>query len=150
MPAIRSVDGGFYRIALDAPVADATHGVMRGFEIVTVRVVDADGVEGAGYTFTTGRNGGAVHSVVAREIAELAQGKDADRIERVWHDIWWALHYGGRGGPTVLALSAFDIALWDLKAKRAKLRCGSCSAVSAIAFRVMPAASTFICPSTRC
>jgi L-alanine-DL-glutamate epimerase-like enolase superfamily enzyme len=28
------------------------------------------------------------------------------------------MHYGGRGGPTVLALSAFDIALWDLKAKR--------------------------------
>ncbi|HEX2529835.1 MAG TPA: mandelate racemase/muconate lactonizing enzyme family protein, partial [Geminicoccus sp.] len=28
---------------------------------------------------------------------------------------------GGRGGPTVLALSAFDMALWDLKAKRAKL-----------------------------
>ena len=33
--------------------------------------------------------------------------------------MWWALHYGGRGGPTVLALSAFDTALWDLKAKRA-------------------------------
>jgi L-alanine-DL-glutamate epimerase-like enolase superfamily enzyme len=35
----------------------------------------------------------------------------------------WALrlHYGGRGGPTVLAISAFDMALWDLKAKRARL-----------------------------
>ena len=32
-----------------------------------------------------------------------------------------ALHYGGRGGPTVLAISAFDMALWDLKAKRARL-----------------------------
>ena len=31
------------------------------------------------------------------------------------------LHYGGRGGPTVLALSAFDMALWDLKAKRVGL-----------------------------
>lgn len=31
------------------------------------------------------------------------------------------LHYGGRGGPSVLALSAFDIALWDLKARRAGL-----------------------------
>ena len=34
---------------------------------------------------------------------------------------WWALHYGGRGGPTALALSAFDMAPWDLKAKRARL-----------------------------
>jgi L-alanine-DL-glutamate epimerase-like enolase superfamily enzyme len=31
------------------------------------------------------------------------------------------LHYGGRGGPPVLALSALDIALWDLKARRAKV-----------------------------
>ena len=37
------------------------------------------------------------------------------------HKGWWALHYGGRGGPTVLAISAFDMALWDLKAKRAGL-----------------------------
>ena len=35
--------------------------------------------------------------------------------------MWWATHYGGRGGPTVLALSAFDMALWDLKARRANL-----------------------------
>jgi L-alanine-DL-glutamate epimerase-like enolase superfamily enzyme len=28
------------------------------------------------------------------------------------------MHYGGRGGPTVLALSAVDIALWDLKARK--------------------------------
>jgi L-alanine-DL-glutamate epimerase-like enolase superfamily enzyme len=31
------------------------------------------------------------------------------------------LHYGGRGGPPVLALSALDIALWDLKARRANV-----------------------------
>ena len=52
---------------------------------------------------------------------EIFAGEDADLIERLWHKGWWALHYGGRGGPTVLALSAFDMALWDLKAKRAGL-----------------------------
>ena len=46
-------------------------------------------------------------------------GEDADRIEQLWQKLWWALHYGGRGGPTVLAISAFDMALWDLKAQRA-------------------------------
>ena len=40
-------------------------------------------------------------------------------IEQLWQKLWWALHYGGRGGPTVLAISAVDMALWDLKAKRA-------------------------------
>ena len=55
-----------------------------------------------------------------RNARDLA-GEEADEIERLWHKAWWALHYGGRGGPTVLALSAFDMALWDLKAKRAGL-----------------------------
>ena len=82
---------------------------------------DADGAEGTGYTFTVGRNGGAIDSVLTREMTELMAGEDADTIERLWLKAWWALHYGGRGGPTVLALSAFDMALWDLKARRAGL-----------------------------
>jgi L-alanine-DL-glutamate epimerase-like enolase superfamily enzyme len=93
--------------------------VIRDFEIVTVRVGDRNGAEGVGYTFTVGRNGGAIHHVVAREIAEIIAGLDADRIEWIWNRLWWDLHYGGRGGPTVLAISAVDMALWDLKAKRA-------------------------------
>ena len=32
--------------------------------------------------------------------------------------MWWRLHYGGRGGSVSLAVSACDIALWDLKARR--------------------------------
>jgi L-alanine-DL-glutamate epimerase-like enolase superfamily enzyme len=55
------------------------------------------------------------------EIAQLFGREEADEIERIWRKAWWALHYGGRGSPTVLAISAFDIALWDLKAKRALL-----------------------------
>jgi L-alanine-DL-glutamate epimerase-like enolase superfamily enzyme len=32
--------------------------------------------------------------------------------------MWWRLHYGGRGGSVSLAVSACDIALWDLHARR--------------------------------
>ena len=55
---------------------------------------------------------------------EILAGEDADVIEHLWQKLWWALHYGGRGGPTVLAISAVDMALWDLKAKRQARRCG--------------------------
>jgi L-alanine-DL-glutamate epimerase-like enolase superfamily enzyme len=41
--------------------------------------------------------------------------------DAVGQHVWWGLHYGGRGGPTVLALSEIDAALWDLKARRAAL-----------------------------
>ncbi len=119
MPAIATIMPAFYRIPLPVVLTDSTHGEMAAFELVTVRVVDVEGVEGVGYTYTVGRNGGAIFDTLAREIADLATGQDADRIEQLWEKLWWALHYGGRGGPTVLALSAFDTALWDLKAKRA-------------------------------
>src|SRR5437763_4536028 len=118
MPAIVSIEPDHYRLPLPAVLSDSMHGAMTAFELNTVLVRDAEGVEGTGYTYTCGRNGGAIHAVLAREIAEVARGEDADRIERLWQKVWWATHYGGRGGPTVLALSAFDIALWDLKARR--------------------------------
>ena len=121
MALIAKIETGHYRIPLPVALSDSTHGVMTAFEVITVRVTDADGQEGVGYTYTTGHNGGAVADLAQREIPEIVQGCDADLIEQLWQKVWWGLHYGGRGGPTVLALSAFDMALWDLKAKRAGL-----------------------------
>jgi L-alanine-DL-glutamate epimerase-like enolase superfamily enzyme len=118
---LTAIEPGFYRIPLPVVLSDSTHGEMRAFELNTVRLRDADGAEGVGYTFTVGRNGAAINAVLSREISELMAGQDADAIEWLWQKAWWALHYGGRGGPTVLALSAFDMALWDLKARRAGL-----------------------------
>jgi L-alanine-DL-glutamate epimerase-like enolase superfamily enzyme len=121
MPRITAIEPGFYRIPLPTVLTDSMHGEMRAFELNTVRIRDSDGAEGVGYTFTVGRNGAAIDTILARELPEIMDGEEADEIERLWHKAWWALHYGGRGGPTVLALSAFDMALWDLKAKRANL-----------------------------
>ncbi len=121
MPAITNLGTGFYRIPLPETLTDSTHGEMRDFELITLRVQDADGAEGVGYTYTVGRNGAAIAATLSRELPDLLIGEDADRIEHLWQKLWWALHYGGRGGPTVLALSALDIALWDLKARRARL-----------------------------
>lgn len=121
MPRIASLETGFYRIPLPEVLTDSTHGEMRAFELNTMRVRDGDGAEGVGYTYTVGRNGAAVDSVLTRELPEIMADEEADDIERLWHKAWWALHYGGRGGPTTLAISALDMALWDLKARRAGL-----------------------------
>jgi len=118
MSAITSLHTGFYRIALPDVLTDSMHGVMRDFELVTVRVRDKDQAEGVGYTFTVGRNGGAIANILDREISEIVPGRNPDHIEALWEAVWWGMHYGGRGGPTVLALSAFDMAVWDLKAKK--------------------------------
>ena len=121
MARIAKIETGHYRIPLPVALSDSTHGVMTAFEVITVRVTDADGQAGVGYTYTTGHNGGAIAVLARREIPEIVEGCDAELIEQLWQKVWWGLHYGGRGGPTVLALSAFDMALWDLKAKRAGL-----------------------------
>ena len=121
MAAIDRLEPALYRIKLPTVLSDSTHGTISHFELLTVRVRDAEGAEGVGYSYTVGRNGRAALSVLADEIAEIAAGADATLIEALWQRIWWATHYGGRGGPTVLALSAFDMALWDLKARRAGL-----------------------------
>ena len=77
----------------------------------------------------------------------MIDGREADDTEAIWHHVWWALHYAGRGGPPVLALSALDIALWDLKARRANLPYLVYSAASTPACPVTPVASTSISPS---
>ena len=121
MARIAEIETGFYRIPLSITLSDSTHGEIKAFELLTVRVRDSDGAEGVGYTYTVGRNGGAVADIMRRELPELVVGLEADDTEALWQHVWWRLHYGGRGGPTVLALSALDIAVWDLKAKRAAL-----------------------------
>jgi L-alanine-DL-glutamate epimerase-like enolase superfamily enzyme len=118
MPKIASLEAGYYRVPLETALSDSTHGDMLDFELNTLRIRDADGAEGMGYTYTVGRNGAAIDAILRRDVPELLTGADADRIEALWQKIWWAQHYGGRGGPTVLALSAIDMALWDLKARR--------------------------------
>ncbi|HJZ34198.1 MAG TPA: mandelate racemase/muconate lactonizing enzyme family protein [Hyphomicrobiaceae bacterium] len=121
MARIDAVEAGHYRIPLEVALSDSTHGIMTAFEFLTVRVRDADGAEGVGYTYTTGHNGAAIHATLGHGIANLVAGEDADRIEQIWSKVWWGLHYGGRGGAAVLAQSALDIALHDLRARRARL-----------------------------
>src|SRR5689334_24037127 len=115
---IGSLSVGHYRIPLPVVLSDSTHGAITAFELVTVRLRDAAGAEGVGYTYTVGKGGAAVVALVEHDLRELLVGADPDRIEALWQRMWWALHYGGRGGYASLAISAVDIALWDLKARR--------------------------------
>ena len=115
---IRDVATDHYRVPLPVALSDSTHGTIEGFELVTVRLRDADGAEGVGYTYTVGTGGAAVHALLARDLTPRLLGREAEDIEALWQGMWWALHYGGRGGAQALAISAADIALWDLRARR--------------------------------
>jgi L-alanine-DL-glutamate epimerase-like enolase superfamily enzyme len=116
---IASLETSHYLIPLPVVLSDATHGTITHFELVTVRLRDRDGAEGTGYTYTVGAGGAAIHALIDRYLKPLLLGQDATLIEALWQRMWWGLHYGGRGGQTSSAIAAVDIALWDLKSRKA-------------------------------
>lgn len=120
MAKIASLTARAHRVPLPVVLSDSTHGDITHFELISVEIRDADGVEGLGYTYTVGAGGLAVHALIAKYLEPMLLGQDASLIEKLWQHMWWGLHYGGRGGPTSSAISAVDIALWDLAAKRAR------------------------------
>jgi L-alanine-DL-glutamate epimerase-like enolase superfamily enzyme len=114
---IAAVEVGHYRIPLPVILSDSTHGEITHFELVTVRVRTTDGAEGLGYTYTVGAGAAAIRAFLA-DLAPLALGQDTERIEHIWQRLWWGCHYVGRGGLAAFAISALDIGLWDLRARR--------------------------------
>ena len=120
MASIKGIQAKCFSIPLPFAMTSSMHGTMTSFELITATVEDADGVQGIGYTYTVGVSGAAIATLVDTYISQRLVGYDADLIEQCWQRMWWALHYGGRGGPVSLAISAVDIALWDLKARRLK------------------------------
>lgn len=87
-------------------------------ETPMVRIFDADGAVGTGYSYTIGTGGPAVMSLIERTFAPALIGREADEIERIWRDLMFMSHATMVGAITALALAAIDTALWDLKARR--------------------------------
>jgi L-alanine-DL-glutamate epimerase-like enolase superfamily enzyme len=91
MNAIASLTADHYRIPLPVVLSDSTHGDIAEFELVTVRVRDAAGAEGVGYTYTVGKGGAAIAALIARDLCPLAVGSEPDRIETLWQRMWWPM-----------------------------------------------------------
>lgn len=90
-------------------------------EVITATVHTDEGSTGMGIGYTIGRGGKALKVFLDEEFVPLALGEDPNNIDRIWEKMWWGPHWVGRGGIASLAMCPIDIALWDLKAKRAGL-----------------------------
>jgi len=86
--------------------------------LVFTRVEADDGTVGWGEAITQFPGSTRATVQLVEEMAELVVGRDPMENVDVWRKIkahtWW---YGYRGGVAAFALSAIDIALWDLKGK---------------------------------
>ena len=117
--SIQSVEVRLYHVPLDEELGDASHDKHTHFELIMCLVTTQDGLVGTGYTYTGGVGGSAIYELLRRDVAPALVGRDADCVEGIWADLRRKLHYVGRGGIESFAISAVDVALWDLRGRRA-------------------------------
>jgi len=86
-----------------------------------VRITDADGAQGLGYSYTIGQGGSAVMALLRDDLIPRLIGQEAEDIGRIWQELMFSIHALCVGAISSLALAAIDIALWDLRCKRAGL-----------------------------
>jgi L-alanine-DL-glutamate epimerase-like enolase superfamily enzyme len=117
MRTIKSVNVQLFHIPLAEVLVDAKHGNHTFFELVTATIALSDGSVGTGYTYTGGKGGHAIAAMIEHDLAPFLMGKDASAVEHLYEAMQWHVHYVGRGGIASFAISAVDIALWDLRGK---------------------------------
>jgi L-alanine-DL-glutamate epimerase-like enolase superfamily enzyme len=113
---IERVETAYYRLPLE-PMGDAGHGAIDTEELITLEL-HAEGFVGHGYSYTIGRGGRAVRSLIDDDIVPMILGQDAAGIQVLWDLMWQRLLYVGRGGLAAFAIAAVDVALWDLHGVR--------------------------------
>ncbi|WP_112138352.1 L-talarate/galactarate dehydratase [Glycomyces dulcitolivorans] len=104
----------------DAKVLTGRQKPLRDVAFLFAEIRTEAGLEGVGFSYSK-RAGGAGQYAHAREVAPELLGEDPSDIQRIWTKLVWAGASVGRSGLATQAIAAFDIALWDLKAKRAGL-----------------------------
>lgn len=112
-------------LPLKAPISDAKVLTGRQKPLTEVAMLFAEieserGHHGIGFSYSK-RAGGYGLYAHAREIAPNLLGEDPSDIARLWDKLVWAGASVGRSGLATQAIAAFDVALWDMKAKRAGL-----------------------------
>ena len=104
----------------DAKVFTGRQKPMTEVVFLFAEISTEQGHEGVGFSYSK-RAGGPAQYAHAREVAEAALGEDPNDIEKLYTKLLWAGASVGRSGVATQALAAIDVALYDLKAKRAGL-----------------------------
>jgi L-alanine-DL-glutamate epimerase-like enolase superfamily enzyme len=118
---IVNITSRLFDVPLAEVLTDAKHGDHHSFQLITVTITLADGSEGTGYSYTGGRGGTAIQAMIDDDLAGELIGRDGDDVEAIADFCEWHIHYVGRGGISSFAMAAIDIALWDIRCRKAEL-----------------------------
>jgi L-alanine-DL-glutamate epimerase-like enolase superfamily enzyme len=110
-PPISAVRARAYTIPTEQPESDGT----LEWDKVTVVVceIDAGGRTGIGYTY----GGAAIAGVISGTLADVVNDQDCFAVPAAWWRMVRAVRNLGWPGIAAMAISAVDVALWDLKAR---------------------------------
>jgi L-alanine-DL-glutamate epimerase-like enolase superfamily enzyme len=110
-PAITQVRASAFRFPTDAPEADGT--IAWDATTMVLVEIEAAGQRGVGYSYAAA----AAAEVVDEVLAKIVVGRDRNSIPLLWVDMVRAVRNIGWRGIAACAISAVDVALWDLKAR---------------------------------
>jgi L-alanine-DL-glutamate epimerase-like enolase superfamily enzyme len=100
-----------FTIPTDQPESDGT----LEWDSTTIVVVEAvvNGRRGLGWTYAPE----AAAKVIEDQLADVVRDRDPDDVAVLWHEMGAQLRNAGRPGIAHCALSAVDLAIWDLRAR---------------------------------
>ena len=108
------------RVPVERPTAISTR-QLAAREFVLVSIGTDTELTGIGYTYAGTVGGGAVRCLAHDVLRPLLLEQDPQLIERHWAAMYQQVLLSGRRGAALRAISALDVALWDLLAKSAGL-----------------------------
>ncbi|WP_432133746.1 MULTISPECIES: enolase C-terminal domain-like protein [unclassified Streptomyces] len=111
---VDAVDVHAFEVPTDGPDGREQDGTLDWDSTTMVLVrVHAGGISGLGYTY----GDVSVARFVESKLASLVRGRDVTAPPALWHLMGAEIRNAGRPGAGAMAVSAVDIALWDLKAR---------------------------------
>jgi L-alanine-DL-glutamate epimerase-like enolase superfamily enzyme len=114
---ITGLETRIVKLPLDEPLADGPTPAGATQNFVTLRLQTDEGVEGIGISFFGGGTMSGALKAAIEALGGLTVGEDPLHIEFIVQKLRSAAMQSGPGGIFTLALSAIDIALWDIRGK---------------------------------
>jgi len=111
---VATVETAAFRIPTDAPEADGTFAWdATTLVLVTVRTADPRGPVGTGWTYAPA----AAAAFIQELLTPVVVGRSVWDVTTAWTAMRAALRNAGRPGLGAMAISALDVALWDLQGR---------------------------------